>query len=435
MKASDGGSQKPRSLPEPQHATRLFLIILALSLISGIWLVETLGLSLNLWINQLIFVLIPVIIAARGFNWDMTHVFRLRKPGFLILLFSCVSGLGIGFIASSMIPAVERLLSSTLGPAPSALLLMDRVNYFEIPLDPAVIFGLVLLAPFCEGLFFRGFMQKSFEVYGLKNAWVYSGVLFGLLYIINGISNVGPFILLGLFAGYVTLVSGSVWHSMAAHSVCNATIIIVSPMMGMRASRVLSGSWNLMLLVTGTCLIILSILLVRNRAKGLSELAEEEKTGATGGRHYSLFHQPLRTSLALWCALLIIVGMGFAEGVLRVGAFSLPGRTLSDSARTRVSVVHNRISIASFDLTDLREGRSAILKYSYSVYSSEADISIAIVDPNDRVVDSTAWKGSPVSQSITQNEVTLNRPGLWSAVVLGSARDLDILLEWSIVYK
>lgn len=435
MKISDGGSRKSRNLPEPQHAVRLYLVILALSLISGIWFVEWFGLQLNLWINQILFVFLPVALTATAFNWDIISVFRFRRPGYLILLFSCVAGLGIGFIASSAIPAIESLLARLFGPPPSALLLMDRVNYFEMPLELTVVFGLVLLAPFCEGLFFRGVMQRSFEVYGINRGWVYSGIFCGLLYVVNGVSSIGPFILLGLLAGYVTLLSGSIWNAMALHAVCNVTILFLGPLMGMRSARALENIWTTVLPVVGICLVVLSVLFIRNRARGLSEMAEDEKTDVNDSRHYSVLHQPLRRSLALWCAVLIILCTGFAEGVLRTGTFSLPGRTFSDSARTRVGVVHNHMTITSIDVTDLRVGRSAILSYSYSVYSSEADMAIAIVDPNGRVVDSVPWKGSPLSDSSKPNEVTMTQPGIWNAVVIGFARDLDILFEWSVVYR
>lgn len=435
MKISDGGSRKIRNLPEPQHAVRLYLVILALSLISGIWFVEWFGLQLNLWINQILFIFLPVALTARAFNWDIGSVFRFRRPRYLILLFSCVAGLGIGFIAASAIPAVERLLARSLGPPPSALLLMDRVNYFEMPLEVTVVLGLVLLAPFCEGLFFRGVMQRSFEVYGINRGWAYSGILFGLLYVVNGVGSIGPFVILGLIAGYITLLSGSIWNAMALHSVCNITILFVGPLMGIRSARALESFWTIALPIIGVCLLILSVLFIRNRARGLSEMAEDEKTDATDSRHYSVLHQPLRRSLAMWCAILIILGTGFAEGVLRTGTFSLPGRTLSDSARTRVSVVQNRMTITSIDVTDLRQGRSATLSYSYSVYSSEADMSVAVVDPNGRVVNSTTWKGTPVNDSSVLNEVTMTQPGIWNAVVIGFARDLDIIFEWSVVYR
>ncbi|MQC47692.1 MAG: CPBP family intramembrane metalloprotease [Chloroflexi bacterium] len=87
--------------------------------------------------------------------------------------------------------------------------------------------GIVVLAPFCEELFFRGFLFRAFETLRSAGpAMVLSGLAFALVHF--NVSVVVPFFTIGVLFAWIYRKSGSIWTPIAAHAIFNGLSFAVT---------------------------------------------------------------------------------------------------------------------------------------------------------------------------------------------------------------
>jgi membrane protease YdiL (CAAX protease family) len=95
--------------------------------------------------------------------------------------------------------------------------------------DTGLFFNLLVLAvvpALCEELLFRGYAQRQAErALGAAGGLVLAGVVFGLYHL--RLSQVVPLSILGIYLGYITWRTGSLWPAVAVHFLNNAFAVAV----------------------------------------------------------------------------------------------------------------------------------------------------------------------------------------------------------------
>ncbi|WIG57764.1 MAG: hypothetical protein OJF49_000509 [Ktedonobacterales bacterium] len=89
----------------------------------------------------------------------------------------------------------------------------------------AALIGAVFVAPFCEEIFFRGYMFAGF-LRGM-NVWlatIVSALLFALVH--GDVGSFAPLLVIGLVLAVIRWRTGSIWPCMALHAANNATAAI-----------------------------------------------------------------------------------------------------------------------------------------------------------------------------------------------------------------
>ncbi|MFP4416739.1 MAG: CPBP family intramembrane glutamic endopeptidase [Chitinispirillaceae bacterium] len=130
-----------------------------------------------------------------------------------------VSVAGLSIIGSEIDNLIRHLL-----PPPEAI---QRIMQDMADAGPAGMFTLVVVAPFTEELLFRGLFLRGFERnYGRKGAIFTAALLFALIHL-NPYQMI-PAFLAGLFLGWITLGSGSVWPAIIAHAATNGMLLFVT---------------------------------------------------------------------------------------------------------------------------------------------------------------------------------------------------------------
>ena len=136
--------------------------------------------------------------------------------------------------------ALWLALTGALAVCPMSLLadvLGALVGRFAAPLADAIpgaapasmlrlLVRSALLAPVCEELFFRGYLQSALACYGERRVAVFVALVFALA---HGLSLKLPcFALLGLLLCALTLRTGSLLAPLLVHGLYNATLVLLS---------------------------------------------------------------------------------------------------------------------------------------------------------------------------------------------------------------
>ena len=201
-----------------RSANQLYLTALSLMLVGSIILVPRIGIGFNIWVNELVFFLMPVTLLARRKRWRWRDAYALRPAPAKAIVAAALAGLGLWIFNATLVTDIESILVRYVGPN---MIPEDIVSGLSPMQLAAFIFGLVALAPFCEEVFFRGMMQKAYSRCGEKQAFIITSVLFGLYHALNGVSNVIPATVIGFALGYSALKTGSIWPGIALHTANN----------------------------------------------------------------------------------------------------------------------------------------------------------------------------------------------------------------------
>ncbi|MBN8581239.1 MAG: CPBP family intramembrane metalloprotease [Anaerolineae bacterium] len=142
--------------------------------------------------------------------------------------------LGCGLlIMIYFVTIINNLLMIALGVAVQVETITEMFNEMDSPLIFAV--STVLLAPFTEELFFRGFLFKGLrEKYGWVNALMFSSIIFALFH--GQLATLLPTFLMGALFAYMFQKTGSVFPGMLLHFSINAfstTIFLIAAQMGL----------------------------------------------------------------------------------------------------------------------------------------------------------------------------------------------------------
>jgi membrane protease YdiL (CAAX protease family) len=147
--------------------------------------------------------------------WGLVRPTRLRPGWILLTLF-------LSFVALGIYRGVTQALDlGGLEPQSNV-----PTELFEsAAVVPLALFLILVVAPLCEEMFFRGFLFHG--LWGLLGFWpaaALSGFTFALIHVTGAgaIGLVVPFAVIGVLFAWLVRRTGSLWNSIAVHFLFNA---------------------------------------------------------------------------------------------------------------------------------------------------------------------------------------------------------------------
>ena len=184
-------------------------------------------------IGQILFFLIPTLWLAQRHPLGPKEVLRLYPPKLSHVTLTLLGVAACYALSVTWIIAQELyMIPDWFHPTYEALqknadLISEQLRVGNnIPLLLLALFTAAIIAPISEELVFRGIMQRSFET-RLKPfaAMALAGGLFGIVHV--QLNNLIPLIGLGLFLGFVSWASRSIWPAIIGHALFNGTQILL----------------------------------------------------------------------------------------------------------------------------------------------------------------------------------------------------------------
>ena len=287
--------------PTTAQANTLFFVTVLLTLLGSSVFASRLGMGTNLWINEFVYILLPPLLLAKLQGWPLEGVYKLRGTSVKNCLLSILAGVSLWLTASYVTQITRLFLDKAFG----VLILDEAVQSLESTPYQIYLFlmGTVILAPICEEIFFRGFVQAAYERHSPRYGYIITGILFGSYHALNGISDVVPATILGVAMGYLAHRTGSLAPAMLFHAAANMTSMF-SGFLGIFHSNQMAG-W--MHLAAPAALVLTVFLLRRVQGEPATDESEPQSREALGG------------ILFLVLAVLLFAVVGVLEILLRLG--------------------------------------------------------------------------------------------------------------------
>lgn len=222
----------------------LILIFLLYQIIGGVVTIVLFGLKPSqetitgyryaTGVSQVLLILLPAFFLTRLISRSPILYLRLRVPEPQLLLYPLFGMLSLQQILQMYLKLQEKI------PFPKAV--QEFIDEFKALYEevykmlvssasvPELLFVILVLAvvpAFAEECLFRGLVQRSFEK-GLTpvKGMVLTGIIFGA-YHLNPFTFI-PLAVLGIYLGFLTLRSDSLWVSIAAHFYNNAIAAVAT---------------------------------------------------------------------------------------------------------------------------------------------------------------------------------------------------------------
>ena len=261
-----------RQSPSITQANIMFFITAVITLAGSAFFQPRLGTGINLWINEYVYILFPPLLMAWINGWPVEKVYRFRKISARSKIISILSALTIWPLASAVSLIIRKFLDDKIGVLNSPGSASSSVYQ-----NLLIIIGMVILAPVCEEILFRGFIQSAYESRSKKYGFVIAALIFGAYHILNGISEVIPASILGLCMGFLVYKTGSLASSMLFHATANICAILFGGVLiiNMQGSNLV---WLCAVAVAGA---FISVALLRS-VKEEAHSPENEEKGNNG---------------------------------------------------------------------------------------------------------------------------------------------------------
>lgn len=268
-----------RKAPTIAQANIMFFITAVVTLAGSVFFQPRLGIGTNLWINEFVYILFPPLLMAWINGWPIENVYRFRKISAKSKLISILSGFAIWPMAFTVSRITRMLLDNKIGVIESSGSL--KLSIYQSLL---IMIGTVILAPICEEIFFRGFVQRAYESRGNKQGFVIAALLFGFYHILNGISEVIPACILGLCLGFLVYRTGSLASSMLFHGTANLCAVLFGGVLAVHTSETIPA-WLYIVALAGLCISVALLKSIREEAhdpEDNEEADRDKKTTAAG---------------------------------------------------------------------------------------------------------------------------------------------------------
>ena len=179
---------------------------------------------INILVSQAVCMLAPVLICMQISGCDFTATMRLRRGinGVQLLLLLPVAA-GAFFFANGANSLFVTLLEQ-IGYKPAG-------DSFTVSTLPQLIFASLLyglLPAFCEEVFFRGMVMRSFERFSPKTAVLMSAMLFGIMH--GNLQQVFFAFIFGVILAVADLEADSLVPSMLLHFANNFVAMLLTNM-------------------------------------------------------------------------------------------------------------------------------------------------------------------------------------------------------------
>ncbi len=261
------------------QANILFFITAAVTLAGSAFFQPKLGLGTNLWINEFVYILLPPLLLAKLNGWSVEDVYRFRKTSIKNNVISILAGMTLWFFVSYISIITRIFLDNKIGD----ISISEQINP-SIYQSLLLMIGMVVLAPICEEIFFRGLIQKAYEGYSKRYGFIIAAIIFGSYHILNGISEVIPACILGLGMGYLVYKTNSILTSMIFHVAANTCAIALGGAFQISTLSVIPV-WFHIIAIVGLCssVVLLSHLRGENQLKECKEMVQKDnRVSATG---------------------------------------------------------------------------------------------------------------------------------------------------------
>jgi membrane protease YdiL (CAAX protease family) len=131
-----------------------------------------------------------------------------------------VLGVGCGLMVGGYVLIfIHNLLLVAVNLRPQGVEILELINQLKSPLG--LVLGGVLVAPFSEELFFRGFLFGGLEArFGWKKSALISALLFAMFHL--DLASLVPTFLLGWIFANLYHQSRSIWPGIVLHFLTNA---------------------------------------------------------------------------------------------------------------------------------------------------------------------------------------------------------------------
>lgn len=148
-------------------------------------------------------------------SWRRTQAARLFAPHIPLLMFMLVASLVIQVILG------YQKWTQSIGEGDQQFIIQQLRKPGQDPYIIALtVFTAVVVAPFCEELFFRGFIYRiSRSLLGPLLAALASGLIFGAIH--GNLASLPQLVLMGLLLAFLYEWSGSLWTNILFHMTFN----------------------------------------------------------------------------------------------------------------------------------------------------------------------------------------------------------------------
>lgn len=288
--------------PTTKQANILFLCVTTALLVGSSLLIPILGLGTNLWINEYIWILAPTLLFIRFGRMSGKTIVKVKKTTKRCAVTGMLSSISIWFFTCYISKLTTILLDHTVGR-----MKIDLSDSVSSPGQAVLtLIGMVVLAPVCEEILFRGFILSAYESYNIKYGFVITAVLFGMFHVLNGVTEVLPTFILGLVLGYLVHRTGSIIFSMLAHMSYNLCAIIFMTVLGLNNMKTIPMWFH----VVGFGGLIVAIFLLRS-----IELKEEEMKEI-----YSKARYTLGSKITFALSGIFVISIGAFEIYIRINS-------------------------------------------------------------------------------------------------------------------
>jgi membrane protease YdiL (CAAX protease family) len=196
--------------------------------------------------GQILFILLPALIFAKYTYVDVTKIIRLKLPRISEIIFFSI-GL---VILATLLQSYLYIQNFILIKLAEAFPLIDKAKSFFDQIDNMVeeayaslltyhsvfeasfiIFVVAVIPAICEETFFRGFVQKSFELrYKPFISALITAVFFGIYHFHP--YQIVPLVMLGLYFGFAAYKTNSIFVPMSLHFLNNFIALMMFFILG-----------------------------------------------------------------------------------------------------------------------------------------------------------------------------------------------------------
>ncbi|MBM7615746.1 CPBP family intramembrane glutamic endopeptidase [Alkaliphilus hydrothermalis] len=387
-----------------ERASVVYPITLTL-LLSGSWISsKLLGFAWSLWVNQGVFLVIAAFLAWKN-KWSWREIYRFRGTDINTALTALLAGFGLWWGGLAFNVWSERLIIRLFGTQPSPQLELTSIESFVI------IIALVVLAPIIEEILFRGYYLRALEAQTTR-PWLWSGLLFGVMHIGNGLASVIPATIYGFVLGYMVWRSNSIVVGILAHMGINFNAVFLG---GAMQQFILANAFPLELLLislVGFIVFCFGFFGFRHFQNHIHLQSDHSDSSITlRSKQWS----------ALFLALMILVGMGVLDVSTREPA-NATGYTSMTAGRLTGDIIITEIEVTKAPDT---------LVFTYKFSSDVSDTVLEVLDPNDNVIWSKELIGNMISQESTI-EVALDGKGIYKVYLKGISQDMKFDANWEV---
>jgi membrane protease YdiL (CAAX protease family) len=167
--------------------------------------------------TQLFAFLVPALVATAGSNLRLAPFLKLGRPRPALLALGALAGGAASLVAAAVMILTQHLLPRSWVES------YDLSRLFEGPRweQAALVAVAAVLAPACEEITFRGYLQSTLALGRRPRAAIAGGALLFAVLHLDPV-RFPALVVLGAAFGWMTWRAGSVWPAVAAHAANNA---------------------------------------------------------------------------------------------------------------------------------------------------------------------------------------------------------------------